>query len=709
MGRLRASATMKHRISRTQFYSYLFSFAILILTIFLLQPLSTEAARDQVGGANIFDKDPLTITSHLYSLQAYTIHVEEFADIGGAIEPLGHLVLLVSARGRIALIDGDGEVTYLAESVPMNEPDLGVLSIYGGFRVADILLHERSPDDFTLFVSHHYFAGDCIEFRVSSTTLRLDQGGVRISGAWKTEYSANPCIDLDFFRALGGKGGAQIGGRMLMDGGDHLLIVIGDNSWWRDDGPNETQKPSPLYDTEYHLGKLVRIELASGRAEILARGLRNPQGLARDAKGNLWETEHGPRAGDELNLLKPDLHYGWPYVTIGTQYGRRIWPHNEAQGRHDGYEKPTYAWIPSIAISSLIVSNSPQFPLWQNDLLISSLREQSLFRVRLHEESAISIEQIEIGNRIRDITELPDGRIALLTDSHKILLLQRTPIYCHEEYDIESIYFHDAAEVCVDISSVIAEAEHPIFGTLHDAQFGRPVIRSNFDVYMHGDLLIYIRGSCSRDDLSHRFFLHVYPADSDDIIEEESQRGFNVYDFYSSDAHVGSTLDITGCMLVVPLPDYEFQHIYTGQITRKESPSGEVSWEGPVWDSGYSFGDPSPTAAPESEVSPYGQTGAEGPNSGAALFEARCSGCHNLAAEHSVGPHLEDLIGRRAGRVDGFNASTALSSLDIVWTQENLAQFIANSSQFAPGTSMPDADVNAEEAQRIAEFLASDQ
>ena len=109
---------------------------------------------------------------------------------------------------------------------------------------------------------------------------------------------------------------------MLMDGMEHLLLVIGDHAFyeWQKEHP---QEPHPVVEADFHIGKMVRIELASGEVEIISSGLRNPQGFARDTDGNLWETEHGPQGGDELNLLKPGLNYGWPYVH-GIQYGNKI-------------------------------------------------------------------------------------------------------------------------------------------------------------------------------------------------------------------------------------------------------------------------------------------------------------------------------------------------------------------------------------------------
>ena len=679
---------------------------VLVVTFLLLQPEWIHAAVDWVGRAAFTQEvDPLLAT-HLYEIQSDVVEVEAFSNRGGAIEPLEDNLLLATPRGRIALIDKDGKVEYLPLRVPMNVSASEAPILWIGFRVADILLHEQQPDRFTLFVSHHYFAGDCIEFRVSSATLRTNESGAYFSSGWKTEYIANPCIGIEIFD-FEGRGGIQSGGRMLMDGPEHLLLVTGDHAfyeWYQKEHP---QEPHPVVEADSHIGKLVRIELESGEVEIIASGFRNPQGFARDADGNLWETEHGPQGGDELNLVRPGLNYGWPYVTHGIQYGNEIWPYSKTQGRHDEYEKPVFSWIPAIGISNLIVNDSRYFPLWQDDILIASLITRSLYRVRLHQGHVMYVEKIEIGARIRDITQMPDGRIALLTDSAKILFLQRAPIYCQNENDAESIFSYDAENVCIDLSRIIAAADDPAIRAFNADQFDSPIIRSLFSIYVHDNRLTYVKSPCVSNDLSHRFFLHFTPAEATDLDEGNEQLGFNVFDFNSDEDGVSATLHEDGCLVTRALPEYDLKHIYTGQVVRVESPSGEISWEGPIWAGSHTFGEP-PASAPETGASPYPQAEAAVPSAGAALFAARCASCHNLAAEHNVGPYLNGVIGRRAGEVTGFNASAALTALDIIWTRENLAEYIANPAQFAPGTTMADMGITAEEARTIADFLATE-
>ena len=132
-------------------------------------------------------------------------------------------------------------------------------------------------------------------------------------------------------------------------------------------------------------------------------------------------------------------------------------------------------------------------------------------------------------------------------------------------------------------------------------------MRSLFNVYVHEDKLVYVKSPCSEDDISHRFFLHITPANTEDLAQENTQHGFNVYDFNSSEDYVGATVNGSVCIVAFPLPDYAIHHIFTGQVIREESPSGEISWRGPIWDGSHTFSDPDLAAAPETAESPYAQ------------------------------------------------------------------------------------------------------
>jgi glucose/arabinose dehydrogenase len=180
-------------------------------------------------------------------------------------------------------------------------------------------------------------------------------------------------------------------------------------------------------------GRILEVRLSDGTANVFAMGVRNPQGLfVDDASGLVFETEHGPRGGDEINTIRQGTDYGWPRVTYGTNYtavddASVIDTCLTKCGDHTGYELPVFAFVPSIGISNLIryPEAGGEFHRWRGDLLVGSLRAQTLFRLKYLEGRVIFAEPIHIGERIRDIALLPNGSIALKTDSQQLLVLSR--------------------------------------------------------------------------------------------------------------------------------------------------------------------------------------------------------------------------------------------------------------------------------------------
>jgi cytochrome c2 len=135
--------------------------------------------------------------------------------------------------------------------------------------------------------------------------------------------------------------------------------------------------------------------------------------------------EHGPRGGDELNLIKENSNYGWPLATLGTRYNKLPVPTAETVGRHSGYDGPTFAWLPSIGVSN--VTEIRNFdPTWDGDLLVASLSAQSLYRLRIADDNVRFAEQIRLDRRIRYAYQFNDRLFALLTDQNKLLLLRKT-------------------------------------------------------------------------------------------------------------------------------------------------------------------------------------------------------------------------------------------------------------------------------------------
>jgi len=211
----------------------------------------------------------------------------------------------------------------------------------------------------------------------------------------------------------------EIGGRMGLIGPNELLLTVGDHDFSGVETPQRLAlDPTALY------GKTILIHLAERKSEVYTSGHRNPQGLFADSSGVIWETEHGPQGGDELNILYRGASYGWPVVTYGTDYGSAAWPLNPHQGHHDGFVTPVFAWVPSIGVSNLLRVQGNAFPGWQNDLLVTSLHARTLFRMHLEGRTVVFAEPIELGARIRDIVEGPDGRILMWTDRYTLMSLQ---------------------------------------------------------------------------------------------------------------------------------------------------------------------------------------------------------------------------------------------------------------------------------------------
>jgi glucose/arabinose dehydrogenase len=188
-------------------------------------------------------------------------------------------------------------------------------------------------------------------------------------------------------------------------------------------------------------GKIVRLTDEGGpapgnpwlaepgtRPEIFSLGHRNVQGAAlHPATGTLWAIEHGPQGGDELNVVKAGVNYGWPVITCGVNYviGTKIGEGTEKPG----LAQPVKYWVPSPAISGMTFYTGERFPRWRGDILIGALRGQSVIRVRLDGETFVEDEFMLRGAlpRIRDVRTGPDGFVYLLTDQPNGSLVRLEP------------------------------------------------------------------------------------------------------------------------------------------------------------------------------------------------------------------------------------------------------------------------------------------
>jgi len=227
--------------------------------------------------------------------------------------------------------------------------------------------------------------------------------------------------------------GSHCGARIAFLADKTFLVTIGDGYDYRDQAQNLASD----------LGKTLRLNRdgfvpasnpfvgrAAARSEIYTLGHRNAQGLLRDPRnGDVWLHEHGPKGGDEINLLKRGANYGWPKATHGIDYsGAVISEMKEAPG----IEAPVVVWVPSIAPSGFALYLGDKFPAWHGDFFVGALAEKSLRRVRISNGRPVAQEVLlrELDARIRDVREGPDGYLYVLTDEEKGRLLRLTPTAC---------------------------------------------------------------------------------------------------------------------------------------------------------------------------------------------------------------------------------------------------------------------------------------
>jgi glucose/arabinose dehydrogenase len=198
----------------------------------------------------------------------------------------------------------------------------------------------------------------------------------------------------------------------------------------------DRQELDPAQDTTNNLGTIVRLNLdgtpADGNpiaeqggvtAQIWSYGHRNPLGMDFDAEGRLWDMEHGPAGGDELNLVERGANYGWPVRSNGDHYnGDDIPDHSE----DDGFNKPAIHWTPVIGPGDMIFYRGDMFDAWQGDALIAGLTGEAIVRVEIDGETASEAARYDVGGRIRSIDEGPDGALWVLEDGTDGRLLKIT-------------------------------------------------------------------------------------------------------------------------------------------------------------------------------------------------------------------------------------------------------------------------------------------
>jgi cytochrome c2 len=362
---------------------------------------------------------------------------------GGAVTSLGEHILLLAPSGRFHLVGTDGTLAPARIAAPENGYDDYVAVSkrppydsyehrYDWFRFFDVARFQNAAGS-GLLVSYMKFHKDRECYGTAIARAMLSAGSeaaaadVAIAAAdWVDIFETEPCLPLKSqWRAFEGH---MAGGRIAVDDAQgRVLLASGDYAWDGMYGPLSTDPDSTLalaQDPEADYGKVIAIDIATGTAETLSRGHRNMQGIVVGDSGAIWTVEHGPRGGDELNEVRPGRNFGWPLETYGTKYSGLPVNGVLSLGRHETYDQPAHAWLPSIAVSGMTTVRDFH-EAWDGDMLVSTLAGQMLVRLRTDQGRLVFAERIVIGKRMRHIHQHSDGTIVVWLDEDSRLLLLR--------------------------------------------------------------------------------------------------------------------------------------------------------------------------------------------------------------------------------------------------------------------------------------------
>jgi len=314
--------------------------------------------------------------------------------------------------GDILITELSGSLRRLSSDGALGDPISNVPSVFrasqGG--LFDVLVDPNFAENQRIFLS--YAAGDTDTNGTVVVRARLEGNALSET---QVIFTAVP----DKYAPL------HYGGRMAWLPDGTLLLTTGDGFDFREQAQN----------LNTHFGKMIRMNPdGSAPADnpfpqhplIFSYGHRNPQGLAIAQNGTIYEHEHGPRGGDEINVIKAGRNYGWPITTHGLDYnGAYVSPFKE----REGIESPAYVWVPSIAPSGLAIYENDAFPAWKNSLFVGALVNNDVRRLTL-EDGAVVGEEIlftELSQRIRDIRVSPDGLIYVITDGPEGQVVRVSP------------------------------------------------------------------------------------------------------------------------------------------------------------------------------------------------------------------------------------------------------------------------------------------
>lgn len=272
------------------------------------------------------------------------------------------------------------------------------------FAITDIAVLTQTADTAQLLVSYPRYNGarDCVSVVVYSYQANFGaQPGLKRGKLW---FQSNPCVPVGAVQ--------HAAGRLEVIDSKNAYLTIGDLGY--PEIGDKTKRGT--------LGSVMKI--SANKVTQISSGHRNAQGIVLIGK-DLYTSEHGPRGGDELNLIQQGIDYGWPIVTYGERYsfGDYVKPTNP--GSHNGFRKPLTYWVPSVAPTELIqLPAASTWGEWSSSIVMGTLREESLIFIQMKNKRVVGqMQTVNVDERIRDLDLTNDGLIIATTDSGKLLII----------------------------------------------------------------------------------------------------------------------------------------------------------------------------------------------------------------------------------------------------------------------------------------------
>ena len=355
-----------------------------------------------------------TALAQTHATQEYRVRVNTLTE--GLAHPWSIAFL---PDGRMLVTERAGQLRVINKDFKLNpQPVSGVPAVaaFGQGGLMDVVLHPKFAENNLVYLT--YVAGD-----------RNGVGTEVARGTLKNNQLENLQVIFRMEPKL--RTGYHFGSRIVFDREGYLFITLGDRGEME-----RAQNPGD------HNGSVIRLHddgrvpkdnpfvgKTGWRAEKFTLGNRNMQGAALHPQtGLLWTHEHGPQGGDEVNVIRAGVNYGWPVITYGANYGTGT-KIGEGTAK-EGMAQPLHKWVPSIAPSGMTFYTGNKFAKWRGDLFVGALKDQMLVRLKLDGEKVVREERLlkNVLGRIRDVRTAPDGFIYLLTDEPNGVLARLEPV-----------------------------------------------------------------------------------------------------------------------------------------------------------------------------------------------------------------------------------------------------------------------------------------